>query len=246
MAEQQQLTSPQARTASFLLSFAAGYVDSCTFIALFGLFVAQVTGSFVTVGAQIARGEHAFILPTFGIPIFLVAGAATTLLVAFAEERRLSALPCCLVLECALLAGFLVAGIAGAPFAARGAPLEIAAGVLGLSAMGVQSAMVQLVMRGTPSTNVMTTNTTQLSILATQTLLYWRLRRSTPFDPRAARLASTRDRLGNVLCVAVGFLIGTVAGGLAYGVVDMWCLLLPIAVIFSFFIWSLRSPRFAA
>ena len=35
-----------------LLSFAAGYVDSYTFLGLFGLFVAQVTGSFITAGAQ--------------------------------------------------------------------------------------------------------------------------------------------------------------------------------------------------
>jgi hypothetical protein len=30
-------------------------VDSCTFLALFGLFIAQLTGSFVAAGAQIAR-----------------------------------------------------------------------------------------------------------------------------------------------------------------------------------------------
>lgn len=98
MAEQQDRTNPNARTASLLLSFVAGYVDSCTFLGLFGLFVAQVTGSFVAAGAQMARGEHAFILVTFAIPIFLLAGAATTLLVAFADERRLPALPSCLVL----------------------------------------------------------------------------------------------------------------------------------------------------
>ena len=195
MAEQQDRTNPNARTASLLLSFVAGYVDSCTFLGLFGLFVAQVTGSFVAAGAQMARGEHAFILVTFAIPIFLLAGAATTLLVAFADERRVPALPWCLALESALLTGFLVAGIAGSPFNVRGAPLEVAAGLFGLSAMGVQSALVQLLMRGTPSTNVMTTNTTQLSILATQTFLFWHVRRRAPDDPRAARLASTRDQL---------------------------------------------------
>lgn len=36
-----------------LLSFVAGYVDGCTYLALFGLFVAQVTGSFVLTGAQL-------------------------------------------------------------------------------------------------------------------------------------------------------------------------------------------------
>jgi uncharacterized membrane protein YoaK (UPF0700 family) len=245
MAEQQDRTNPNARTASLLLSFVAGYVDSCTFLGLFGLFVAQVTGSFVAAGAQMARGEHAFILVTFAIPIFLIAGAATTLLAAFADERRLPAFPSCLVLEAALLTGFLIAGIAGSPFNVRGAPLEVAAGLFGLSAMGVQSALVQLLMRGTPSTNVMTTNTTQLSILATQTFLFWHVRRRAPDDPRAARLASTRDRLVGVVCVAAGFLTGTIAGALAYSVADLWCVLAPIAVIFSLAIWSLQSPRFA-
>jgi uncharacterized membrane protein YoaK (UPF0700 family) len=39
------------RTVTVVLGFAAGYVDDCTFVTLFGLFVAQVTGSFVIAGA---------------------------------------------------------------------------------------------------------------------------------------------------------------------------------------------------
>jgi uncharacterized membrane protein YoaK (UPF0700 family) len=39
------------RTVPLVLGFVAGYVDGCTFVALFGLFVAQVTGSFVIVGS---------------------------------------------------------------------------------------------------------------------------------------------------------------------------------------------------
>jgi uncharacterized membrane protein YoaK (UPF0700 family) len=231
-----------SRNVSLILSFAAGYVDSCTFLALFGLFVAQVTGSFVDAGAQIAQGEHARVLTTFAIPIFLVAGAATTLLVAFADERRASPLPACLALECALLAGFLAVGVAASPFAGPDAPLAVIAGLLGLSAMGVQSALVQLLMRGTPSTNVMTTNTTQLAITATQTVLFWHAHRKTRDDQAAARLASASDRLKALLHVAVGFLTGTIAGALAYAVVDLWCVLVPIAAIFALLIWSLRSP----
>jgi uncharacterized membrane protein YoaK (UPF0700 family) len=34
-----------------LLSFVAGYLDSYTYLSLFGLFAAQVTGSFVIAGA---------------------------------------------------------------------------------------------------------------------------------------------------------------------------------------------------
>ena len=39
------------RTVPVVLGFTAGYVDGCTFVTLFGLFVAQVTGSFVIAGA---------------------------------------------------------------------------------------------------------------------------------------------------------------------------------------------------
>ncbi len=60
-----------------------------------------------------------------------------------------------------------------------------------------------------------------------------------PGSPRAA------IELVGVLCVATGFLVGTVVGALAYSVADLWCLLVPVALIFSLVIWSLQSPQFA-
>jgi uncharacterized membrane protein YoaK (UPF0700 family) len=236
-----QEKAPTARTTSLILSFVAGYVDSCTFLALFGLFVAQVTGSFVAAGAQIARGQHGLLLATLAIPIFVVAGAATTLLVAFAEDRRSSPLAWSLALEAVLLTGFLVLGIMGSPFGDPNAMAAVIAGLFGLSAMGVQSASVQLVMHGTPSTNVMTTNTTQIAILATRTALCWQARRSAMGDESAAQLLALSDRLRGVLTVAAGFLMGTIVGALAYSTVDLWCLLMPIAAILGLLIWSLQS-----
>jgi uncharacterized membrane protein YoaK (UPF0700 family) len=245
MAQHQEQTAPSTRTASLLLSLVAGYVDSCTFLALFGLFVAQVTGSFVAAGAQIARGEKGYLLTTFAIPIFLVAGAATTLLVEVANDRRSSALAWSLSLEGALLTGFFITGVIGSPFGAPDAPLALITGLFGLSAMGVQSALVQLILRGTPSTNVMTTNTTQIAVLATRTALCWHARRRAT-DDAAAQFAATRDRLMAVLLVAAGFGTGTIAGALAYSAVDLWCLLAPIAAILGLLIWSLQSPRWTS
>jgi len=225
------------------LSFVAGYVDSCTFLGLFGLFVAQVTGSYVAAGAQIARGEKGILLTMIAIPIFLVAGAATTLLVELVDDRRSSPLAWSLALEGALLTGFFLVGVTGSPFGAPDAPLAVSAGLLGLSAMGVQSALVQLLMRGTPSTNVMTTNTTQIAILATRTALGWHARRKTSSDEAAAQFASSRDRLTAVLVVAAGFLLGTMAGALAYAALGMWCLLAPIAAVLGLLLWSQQSAR---
>src|SRR5258708_1220592 len=53
-----QMLAPVPRTVPALLSFAAGFVDACTFLALFGLYVAQVTGSFVVAGAEIVTHDE--------------------------------------------------------------------------------------------------------------------------------------------------------------------------------------------
>ena len=240
---QQQKEANLNTTTSLLLSFVAGYVDSCTFLALFGLFVAQLTGSFVIAGAQIIteNWQGAF-LTTFAIPIFLVAGAATTLLVVFVGERGGSKLAWSLALESALLTGFLVVGVIGSPFGGPNAPLAVVAGLFGLLAMGVQSALWQLLMGGVPSTNVMTTNTTRIAILATQTVLSWHAQRRAGGDGATAQLATTRNHLAAVLLVAGGFLIGTIVGAFAYSAVDLWCLLLPIGALLGLLIRSLESP----
>ena len=52
-----------------LLSLVAGYLDSYTYLSLFGLFAAQVTGSFVIAGAE-------FVTSDFGIAGKLIAIAA--------------------------------------------------------------------------------------------------------------------------------------------------------------------------
>ena len=243
MAQPQKQTNLNTRTTSLLLSFVAGYVDSCTFLALFGLFVAQVTGSFVIAGAQIVTENwQGAVLTTFAIPIFLVAGAATTLLVESVGDQGSSKLVWGLALESALLTGFLVVGVIGSPFGNLNMPLAVAAGLFGLLAMGVQSALWQLLMRGVPSTNVMTTNTTLIAILATKTVLSWHAQRRAEDNQATAQLADTANHLAAVLLVAGGFLIGTIAGAFAYVVVDLWCLLVPIAAILGLLIWSLESP----
>jgi uncharacterized membrane protein YoaK (UPF0700 family) len=232
MAQPEQ-TSHKAKTASLFLSFVAGYVDSSTFLALFGFFVAQLTGSFVTVGTQIAQREEGILLTIFALPTFLIAGMATTLLVEIVGERRGSPLAWTLALEGALLTAFLIAGTMGEPFVYPNAPLAVAAGLFGLSAMGVQSAAVQLIMRGMPSTNVMTTNTTHIAVLATQMLLAWRARNIARDERASAQLTSTSERLKAVLRVAAGFLIGTMAGALVYSRMALLALVL-------------RSPLFSA
>jgi len=74
------------RTVPVVLGFAAGYVDGCTFVTLFGLFVAQVTGSFVIAGAILVVREYGALIKVLAIPVFLLGGAVATALVSVARH----------------------------------------------------------------------------------------------------------------------------------------------------------------
>jgi uncharacterized membrane protein YoaK (UPF0700 family) len=66
-----------------------------------------------------------------------------------------------LLLQLVLLAGFLVLCVSASPRIDPDAPTAILAGMLGVSAMAVQNALVQISLKGAPSTAVMTTNITR-------------------------------------------------------------------------------------
>jgi uncharacterized membrane protein YoaK (UPF0700 family) len=74
-----------------------------------------------------------------------------------------------------LLAGFLVVGIASGPRIDPNATIGILAGMLGVSAMAVQHALVQVSLKGAPATAVMTSNVTRFAIDVGE-LLHFRLR----------------------------------------------------------------------
>lgn len=232
------------RIVPALLSFAAGYVDACTFFALFGLYVAQVTGSFVVVGAELAAHDDSFLIKVLAIPVFFAAGVFTTIFAEVLRRRGHAALVWTLALECLLLAGLLVLG-AIVPFARDpNAPLTLLAAMLGLSAMGVQSAMVRLLMPGVASTNVMTTNTTLFAIDAGELLLGWHGRRKG--DAEAAKqYDAARGRLAILVPLGLGFLFGTAAGALGFYWFGLWSLALVLAELVGLMIWAARASRAA-
>ena len=154
-----------------LLSFVAGYVDSYTFLALFGLFVAQVTGSFVTAGAELVTHDIGVAGKVIAILAFLFAAALTAGLIGFVRDQGRDALPWMLAFETLLLAVFSFLMLGGPPIAGADDWHGILAGLLGAMAMGTQSVTVRLLMRGIPQTNVMTGNMTQLGIETTELLL---------------------------------------------------------------------------
>jgi uncharacterized membrane protein YoaK (UPF0700 family) len=218
-------------TLVFLLSFVAGYVDACTFLALFGLFVAQVTGSFVIAGTEPIMHEQGFVLKALAIPVFMIAAVATTILISVTRTTRQPAWPWVLGLESVLLIAFLWIGLTNSPLDGPEHPAALMAGLCGLAAMGVQSASVRLLAHGAPSTNVMTTNTTQFAIDASHLLLArYRSGIADRFGPHF-EIGAVRRRFSDTVRVMIGFFMGVVLGAPAFRLFGFVCLAPVIGIL---------------
>jgi uncharacterized membrane protein YoaK (UPF0700 family) len=222
------------------LATIAGFVDACTFVGLFGLFVAQLTGSYVVAGASVFAPGWPEATVLLAVPMFFAGGVAATFIATTTGANGLPALACALGLETALLAGFAAIMVSIGPLPAR-PPEAFAAALLGLAAMGAQSALVRLLLRGVASTNVMTTNTTQIAIEATQAALGFARRRR---DPETARLyAAACHGLSRMLPLPLGFSFGVVSGALAFATVGRWVVVLPALATAALMLWALRAER---
>jgi uncharacterized membrane protein YoaK (UPF0700 family) len=221
-----------------LLAAVAGFVDACTFLGLFGLFVAQVTGSYVMAGAHTVAGWPGAVVLLAALAFF-AGGVAATLAAIVGQAVARRALAAALALETLLLVGFGATFAAGGPFRGPTTTPVVVASLIGLAAMGVQSAAVRLLMRGVASTNVMTTNTSQIAIDATQLVWAWLYR-----DGGSAEIADQREvrrrRLRSGLPLPLGFLAGTVMGAPAFASAGYLALLVPVIVVGGLTLWAAR------
>jgi uncharacterized membrane protein YoaK (UPF0700 family) len=232
------------RPIPVMLSVVAGYVDSCTYLGLFGAFVAQVTGSFVLSGTLFFRSEPGALAKLLAIPFFFVAGMAVALLAHSMRGRPRATLAWSLVVECLLLTGFLVTSWAAVPFQSPDAPGAIIALLFGMTAMGVQSALVRLLMRNVASTNVMTTNTTLLAINVAEMLFGWiERRKSGPTGGLNPDYAQVQNELAVLLPIGLGFFVGTALGAIAYISVGLSCVLFAIFPVGGLALWYMRGAR---
>jgi uncharacterized membrane protein YoaK (UPF0700 family) len=226
------------------LSFVAGYVDIYTFLALFGLFVAQVTGSFVTAGAQLVTHDIGITGKVIAILAFLVAAAITAGLIGLIRDQGRDALPWMLAFETLLLAVFCFLMLAGPPVTGANDWHGIVAGLFGAMAMGTQSVIVRLLMQGIPQTNVMTGNMTQLGIATTELLLAWRRSARDPSNRDNEReFASVRARLLIVLAIAVGFILGAICGAVSYAEAGLAGTPLTVVIVAALTSWAVLRER---
>ncbi|RKE73813.1 YoaK family protein [Pseudorhodoplanes sinuspersici] len=231
--------APLPRVVPPLLSFVAGYVDSITFLALFGFFAAQVTGSFVVAAAEIVVDDRGVAAKLLAIPVFMLgAGIAAAIIIARRGSKH-SSLPLVFALETLLLAGFTGLMLYSWPVDDPDSWRVAAAGLLSAAAMGVQSTLVRLLLRGVPQTNVMTGNSTQLAIDATE-LIYaiFRPARVAADTALAVQVAEARKRFATVFMVLIGFLVGAMGGALAYAFTGPWSACAAILVVAALIAWS--------
>ena len=203
------------------MSTTAGAVDVICFLALGGLFTAHITGNVVILAAHYVSGGFSEIGPLLSVPVFIAVLGAVTLASGAVEKAGHGSRRALLVLHAALLAGCLGLGVGFGLFADADRPMAVVVGMLGVAAMATQNALVKLALPGAPSTAVMTTNITQLTIaLAT---LAWG-------QGKADDLAKARRRAGVTFPCVVGFVAGCAAGAALEVYCGLWALALPVAL----------------
>jgi uncharacterized membrane protein YoaK (UPF0700 family) len=202
-----------------VLSTTAGAVDVIGFLALGGLFTAHITGNVVIVAAHYVTGGFSQIGPLLAVPVFMAVMGLVTLASSGIARAGTMPLRPLLLLQTALLAGFLLLGVGFGRFADADSSMAVLAGMLGVAAMATQNVLVKLALKDTPSTAVMTTNITQLTVdLAT-------LVRSGG-DP--GELAKVRRRARMTFACVIGFVAGCAAGAALEVRFGLWALTLPV------------------
>jgi uncharacterized membrane protein YoaK (UPF0700 family) len=204
-----------------VLSTTAGAVDVIGFLALGGLFTAHITGNVVIVAAHYVTGGFSQIGPLLAVPVFMaVMGLVTLASSAIARTGSYPLRPL-LLLETALLAGFLLLGVGFGRFPDADSSMAVLAGMLGVAAMATQNVLVKLALKGAPSTAVMTTNITQLTVDLV-TLVRSR--------GDAGELAKARNRTRMTFPCIVGFVGGCAAGAALEVRFGLRALVLPVVL----------------
>src|ERR1700754_4591969 len=99
-----------------LLSFNGGFVDTAGFLGLQGLFVAHVTGNFVTLGAALVLGSHGILNKILALPEFIVVIALARLAGNALRARGRPVLRVMLTAKLILLFAFFALAVAFGPF----------------------------------------------------------------------------------------------------------------------------------
>ena len=207
-------------TVTALLAFNGGFVDTAGFLGLHGLFVAHVTGNFVTLGAALVNGSYGILNKILALPEFIGVVALARLVGHGLRTTDLSAARILFAVKVGLLLAFFVLAVSYSPFADGDSPSALLTGFVGIAAMATQNAVQRVHMAAMPPSTVMTGTTVQATMDAVDLLTDWHS------DQRSQTMVRFR-RLGLSL---VSFAVGCACAALLYAFVGFWCLALTVVV----------------
>jgi uncharacterized membrane protein YoaK (UPF0700 family) len=208
------------RRLPFVLSVIAGSTDVISFLAVYGIFTAHITGNLVILAAHVVSGSAAPLAAILSVPVFMIVLGLTRLLAAGLEAVGLASLRPLLLLQFLLLAGFLALRVAAGPQIDPNAVIAIVAAMLGVSAMAVQNALVRISLKGAPSTAVMTTNITLLTMDIGDMLV----------ARDSSDVAKARTRAKHTWPAVLGFVAGCGLGAWCEAAAGVWSLALPVGL----------------
>ncbi|MBY0383106.1 MAG: DUF1275 domain-containing protein [Xanthobacteraceae bacterium] len=203
-----------------LLAFNGGFVDTAGFLGLHGLFVAHVTGNFVTLGAALVNGSHGVVNKILALPEFIMVVALARLAGHGLRVTDLSTARILFAVKVGLLLAFFLLAVIYGPFDDGDSPTALLTGFAGIAAMAMQNAVQRVHMADMPPSTVMTGTTVQATMDAVDLLTNWRS------ELRAQTIVRFRR-----LCLSLfSFAIGCAAAALLYAFVGFWCLALTVLV----------------
>jgi uncharacterized membrane protein YoaK (UPF0700 family) len=116
-----------------------------------------------------------------------------------------------------LLAGFLAVCVAAGPRIEPNGASAVLAGMLGVSAMAVQNALLQISPMGAPPTNAMTSKVARFTMDLREMLI--------GREPEGVARARTRTK--RTWPAFVGFTVGRALGAAGEAAIGLWALVLP-------------------
>jgi uncharacterized membrane protein YoaK (UPF0700 family) len=226
-----------ARDLPAILSLIAGMVDVTSWLTLGGLFAAHITGNLVIIAADLFTGRLPHATQVLAVPMFVVAVAAAEQIGRVSRSGQTGSVNLLLFVQ-----AFLLIGVAGVCLACHASahPFSPAAGVAGMlavSSMAVQNALLHLAKKYASTTAVMTGNLVvcTLSLLAI-------LRGGIDREEARQRWTATWPLL-------VGFVTGCLIGSLAVSRAGVWAWMFPamLSVVVAVFFWrTTNRPLYLA
>lgn len=220
--------APEARTeharwrAPLLLaalSAIGGSMDVISFLGLNGFFTNAITGNLVLLCVHLVDGTDVQSSRLLAVPTFIAAIVLSTVLANRVAALGGSVVTTMLAFHTVLLTGFMAICVTRGPFLDPNASSAVSAALVGVVAMAVQNAMVQISFAGSPSTAVMTGNVARFAMDVSSSVLRG-----------GAGAAEARERAVRSVPALLGFVAGGVLAAALEASIGLWAILLPLSL----------------